>query len=99
MIADRLKMSLAAAVESADGSQSPTAGDTVVAQRTTTLDWDEVQRDVALIERRARAMRAEAVWSIAGAIREWVATGLGRAQPASRSAKVRGRPYRSRHAV
>lgn len=52
-----------------------------IAHRSTGLDWDELRHDIALIERRARAMRAEAVWSIARAVREWMVAELGRTRP------------------
>jgi len=57
-----------------------------IPRRNTALDWAGMQLDIAAIERRARAMRAEAVWSIAHAVREWLVTGLGRGQAAARSA-------------
>jgi hypothetical protein len=72
--------------------------DTLSPRRSTVLDWDEMRHDVALIERRARAMRAEAAWSIARAVREWMVADLGRARPPAQSSDAM-RNERTGHAA
>jgi len=67
-------------------------------RRNMPLDWLEMQQEIALIERRARAMRAEAAWSIARAVRAWVATGLGRVRSSVRS-QAQTRIDRTGHAA
>jgi hypothetical protein len=53
----------ASAVKSADGE--------AIWPRRSNQDWDEMMLDYTAIERRAQAMRSEAAWSIAGAVRDW----------------------------
>lgn len=45
--------------------------DADLSQHSTALDWDAMISDYAVIERRAQAMRSEAAWNLARAVRDW----------------------------
>ncbi len=57
------------AVRAADAGKS--ANGEAISPRRSNHDLDEMMLDYAAIERRAQAMRSEAAWSIAGAVRDW----------------------------
>lgn len=44
---------------------------TELSHRSMNLDWEQTMLEYAVIERRAQAMRSEAAWNMARALRNW----------------------------
>ncbi|MCZ7564837.1 MAG: hypothetical protein M5U08_14535 [Burkholderiales bacterium] len=96
MTADGPSTNFVGAPELRVAHRTSARGDVRIAQRNSTLELNEMQADFAQIERRARAMRVEALWTIAGTLRDWMMIGLGRFRAAARGGTYAGL-HRSPH--